>query len=323
MSKQFLRMYRADEVSEEAGTPIRYTIATEGIKRDGLNLRVSGARVDNYLRNPIVTWVHDFMGHRLPIGRATLIMDQDRIDAEITFDQQDEFACQVESKYRRGYLHAVSVSWNPLRMNGRDVEEWEFLELAAVPVPGDPEALIKRQYEALKRFVEDDAGSEQAAQGEWDDLAAKMVAVFLPSPDDGSGDPPHEGGTSRERRYRALLPKYRKAGKVAPEFLSDEDLKGLDSRTLANHFLEGEWGLVFPEGERKGAVLSTRNLDDLSRAVALLQGVLERAKKEDEPDIVDDTQNGSSNPEDEPERSDERAEAALNEILVNLRKLEV
>ena len=283
-----------------------------------MNLKVAGARIDNYLRNPIVTWVHDFMGQRLPIGRATLIMDQDRIDAEITFDQQDEFARQVESKYRRGYLNAVSVSWNPLRMNGRDVEEWEFLELAAVPVPGDPEALIKRQYEALGELLDDGVGSERSAQGDWNELASEMVAVFLPSPDDG-GD--------REQRYRALLPRYRKAGKVAPEYLSDEDLQGLDSRTLAAHFLEGEWELVYPtSSQRKGAVLSTRNLEDLNQAVELIRSVISRAKKEES--TTEDAE-GAEKKEEEAQRSDEEdaesraAAEALHRVLDGLKKLEV
>jgi hypothetical protein len=319
MPKQFLRMYLADAPAEgqESGTPIRFVIATEGIKRDGLNLLVSGARVDNYLRNPIVTWVHDFMGQRLPIGRADLILGANQMDAEITFDQEDEFARAVESKYRRGYLNAVSVSWNPLRMNGRDVEEWEFLELAAVPVPGDPEALIKRQYEALGELLDDGAGGEEGSEDGWHELAAEMVAVFLPASDEGSAD--------RERRYRALLPKYRKAGRVAPEFLANDQLAGLDSETLRGHFLEGEWDLVYPKtGKRKGAMLSTRNLEDLSRAVELLQGVLERAKKDVEPDPTEDTKRGGSNGDD-PHQGAEDAETAraLQSILMGLRNLEV
>ncbi len=331
MSKQFLRMYLVppEEQAEAAvvGSPIRFVIATEGIKRDGLNLKVAGARVDNYLRNPIVTWVHDFMGQRLPIGRANLILGPNQIDAEIVFDQLDEFARMVESKYRRGYLNAVSVSWNPLRMEGRNVEEWEFLELAAVPVPGDPEALIKRQYEALGELLGDEEGAQGASGSEdgWAELAAEMVGVFLPGSD--------EDKASREGRYRALLPRYRRMGKVAPEFLSDEDLRGLGSEVLRGHFLEGEWEMVYPgrpqgdapTGERKGAMLSTRNLDDLRQAVELLQGVLERAKKE-KPDAVGNDQHGGSNgddPDEDPHRADgAEAARALQSILDGLKVLE-
>jgi len=330
VSKQFLRMYRSEDVSQEMGTPIRYTIATEGIKRDGLNLKVAGARVDNYLRNPIVTWVHDFMGQRLPIGRAALIIGADSIDAEITFDQEDEFARQVESKYRRGYLNAVSVSWNPLQMNGRDVDEWEFLELAAVPVPGDPDALIKRQYEALGELLGEtslpasplEGRGAEGAEGLWEELAAEMVDVFLRGSDESG---------SREGRYRALLPRYRKLGKVAPEFIDDEGLRGLGSAELRGLFLEGEWGLVFPEeptprpslkgGEkRKGAVLSKRNLDDLGRAVELVSGVIERARKEDS--TAEEEAGKDTRPTDEEEES-RAAFEGLNQFLDRLNKLEV
>jgi hypothetical protein len=337
MKKQFMRMYLAEEQAEASteGSPIRFVIATEGIKRDGLDLKISGARVDNYLRNPIVTWVHDFMGKNLPIGRANLIVGPNQMEAEITFDPLDDFARQVESKYRRGYLNAVSVSWNPLRMEGRNVEEWEFLELAAVPVPGDPEALIKRQYEALGELLGNEEGARSAGGGSedgWAELAAEMVDVFLPGSDEDAG--------SREGRYRALLPRYRRMGKVAPEWLSDEDRQGLGSDLLRGHFLEGEWEMVFPSppahlpkgegsGARKGAVLSTRNLDDLRQAVELLNGVLERAKKE-MPNAVGDGQHESSDGDQDPHEGEdpkraEQAEAAraMQSILDGLKKLEV
>jgi hypothetical protein len=351
MPKQFMRMYLApaEEQAEASteGSPIRFVIATEGIKRDGLDLKISGARVDNYLRNPIVTWVHDFMGKNLPIGRANLIVGPNQMEAEITFDPLDDFARQVESKYRRGYLNAVSVSWNPLQMNGRNVEEWEFLDLAAVPLPGDPDALMKRQYEALKDVMGEGGNTEGRPQGDaptnengarsagggsedgWAELAAEMVDVFLPGSD--------EDETLREGRYRALLPRYRRMGKVAPEWLSDEDRQGLGSDLLRGHFLEGEWEMVFPSppapfpkgegsGARKGAVLSTRNLDDLRQAVELIQGVLERARKEEPTNDEEEPKRGSDNPgagQDGGEAESRAAFESLQSILDGLNKLEV
>jgi len=263
-----LRAYcdRAAVESGQAGSPIRFTVATEGIKRDGLNLVISGAQLDNYRRNPIVTWAHDLMGRNLPIGRADVIVNGNRLDADIIFDQEDEFARLIESKYRRGYLNAVSVNWDILASDGRDITEWELLEIAAVPVPGDPDALMQRQYETLKEIFEPEANGE----GPWEELAAEMVDVFLPGPD--------ETDDARRKRYQALLPKYRRLGRVAPEFLSRDELKGLNSEQLRQVFLEGEWEIA--HGQRKGAALNQRNRSDLEQAVMLIQGVLERSLNE-------------------------------------------
>ncbi len=267
-----LRMYcdRATAESGQMGSPIRFVAATEGIKRDGLNLVISGARLDNYRRNPIVTWAHDLWGRNLPIGRAEVMVNGNQLDADITFDQEDEFARAIESKYRRGYLHAVSVNWDSLSMNGRDVTDWELLEIAAVPVPGDPGALMQRQYQALKELFEPDD-----EEGSWEKTAAEMVGIFLPEPDDTD--------EAREKRYKALLPRYRKLGKVAPEWLKREELQGLNSEALRGLFLEGEWETVYGTHERKGAALSQRNRDDLTEAMKLIQGVLERSVKEEPP----------------------------------------
>jgi len=97
----------------------------------------------------------------------------------------------------------------------------------------------------------------------------------------------------RERRYKALLPKYRRLGKVAPEFRTIEELAVLEEQDLVNLFLENELrnpsdssieglGVTSPTA-RSGAVLSKRNMSDLEQAIALIQGVMERAKPEQDP----------------------------------------
>lgn len=306
---EFLRAYcdREAAAKGEEGSAIRFTVATEGVKRDGLNLVISGARLDNYRKNPIVTWAHDLFGRNLPIGRAEIIVDGNQMDADITFDQEDEFARQIESKYRRGYLHAVSINWNSLRINGRDVTDWELLEIAAVPVPGDPDALMQRQYQALKELLEpededalsptDTGSGRRSGEDAWQAIATDMVRLFLP----GSDDPDDR----REKQYKALLPKYRRLGKVPPEFCAKEDLDGLDLEEIRGLFLEGEPELakgLIETKTRAGAMLSKRNQDDLRQAADLILGVLERAKKEEEPEK-----------EEAPEPGEDRGETGTDE----------
>jgi len=145
---QYLRAF-CERTSDDAVGPIRFTASTEGVKRDGKDLRAEDWNLDNYRRNPVVLWGHDYVGRNLPIGRANVQIDGTRLVADVTFDSEDDFARQIEGKYRRGFLNAVSVGWD-------DVGEYhELLDLSGVPVPADPDALMERQKRAYRDLIED------------------------------------------------------------------------------------------------------------------------------------------------------------------------
>jgi len=138
------------EARGEAGEPIRFTASTAGVKRDGKDLDQERWDLGNYRRNPIFLWVHDYWGDRLPIGRAEVQVEEERLVADVSFDQEDEFARQVESKYRRGYLHSVSVGWDEVQRD--DKLRYDLLDISGVPVPGDPDALMEREMAGLRRL---------------------------------------------------------------------------------------------------------------------------------------------------------------------------
>jgi hypothetical protein len=170
--------------TETGSGPIRFVASTEGEKRDGKDLQVDHWDLENYKKNSVFLWVHDYMGNHLPIGKAQPTIEGKQLIADVTFDEADEFARQVEGKYRRGYLNAVSVGWDDyancpnckVRITGwtlmfnkfarlncpkcgkeipKETEIWfELLDISGVPVPGDPDALIERQYRALKAIFE-------------------------------------------------------------------------------------------------------------------------------------------------------------------------
>jgi hypothetical protein len=143
-----------------AGTPIPFIASTPGVKRDGLDLRASGWRLDTYNRNPVFQWCHDRV--MPPIGSVEAVKGE-VLRALVTFDQEDDFARRVESKYRRGFLNAVSVSWDwvdgdgqrmdPWRMSVQDLRDkafYDMTELSGVPIPADVDALIERQRSGLR-----------------------------------------------------------------------------------------------------------------------------------------------------------------------------
>jgi hypothetical protein len=199
MNKNYLRAYceRGAEVGK-AGDPIKFVASTEGIKRDGKELVASRWDLSNYLKNPVFLWAHDYMGRNLPIGRTEPEIEGKQLVTVTYFDQADEFARQVEAKYRAGYLNAVSVGWFEVyhckkcgerldfwdtwglttfrkkcphcheEITEKDVEvKYDLLDISGVPVPGDPEALMEREVRALEEIVGNYREEKsQAAAGE-------------------------------------------------------------------------------------------------------------------------------------------------------------
>jgi hypothetical protein len=146
---------------------MRFVASTENVARDGLAIAAGGWQLGNYRKNPIVLWAHDYFGNRPPIGRADVKVDGKELLADITFDAGDPFAADIERKYRQGFLSAVSVGWDTLEIDGKKPEpgdlmavmfggaaghtvtKAELLDISAVPVPGDPDALKERAARGL------------------------------------------------------------------------------------------------------------------------------------------------------------------------------
>lgn len=158
----YSRLYRADDKAADAGepgTPIEFTAATLGTKRDGLDLAGLPWSLGNYRANPVVLYSHDYSG-RPPIGRAEVTEVDGVLTASIVFDQGDAFARDIERKYRDGYMSAVSIGWDdtdakgvPTRASGGKPAAHELLDISAVNVPGDPHALIARQAAMMRAMV--------------------------------------------------------------------------------------------------------------------------------------------------------------------------
>ena len=294
--KRFFRaLIRADQMGGTTGEPIEFVASTANAARDKIEIDQAGWKLDNYRKNPVVLWMHDYWGERPPIGRAEVSLSGNELICRIWFDQGDPFAVDVERKYRNGFLNAVSVGWDTLEWTRLEegearmrVTSAELLDISAVSVPGDPDALMRRTYDALKKAGYPlptsplEGGGERKKTGEdvWEEVAAEMAAIF----DQACEDPDEE----RERRYNSLLPKYRRLGKTAPEFLGLDVVRALSQAELAGLFLEGE---VAPplKMERAGAVLSKANLDDLHSVMAQLEEagntlamIISRAQKAEE-----------------------------------------
>lgn len=285
--------------------PIRFIASTEGVKRDGRDLKITDWRIDNYRRNPVVLVAHDYIG-RLPVGRADVGFEGSSMIANITFDPDDPLAQEIERKYRAGFMHAVSVGWDTQEDGGN-----ELLDISVVNVPGDPDALIQRQMRALLAFKHEllDGVLQSGRRGAipphttpkadedepWDaDAEVKKVegAAALrrmhawvneaADPDTkGAYKLPHHKADGRVvwRGVAAAMSRLMQKGTDIPE----ADWDGV-YRHLVRHYeqfdKEPPERVHEAENRRIGAVLNARNVERLENAKALIQEVLDSAKKE-------------------------------------------
>lgn len=138
------------------GGPMTFVASTTKMNRYGFALRNDGWRLDNYNANPVVLWMHN--PHQPPIGKGVALSKGNKILLDkVEFDTEDELGAAVDSKYRRGFLSAVSVSWDFQKKDGTPVLDWwrlsndeieketfyDLTEVSAVTVPGDPRAVKK------------------------------------------------------------------------------------------------------------------------------------------------------------------------------------
>jgi len=147
--------------SETGDTQIlTFVGSTEDVDRDGDILRVNGWDLAAYKQNPLFLWMHDAFG--LPIGRAVKVtknLADKRLEFEIEFVRMEvyPFADTVRRLYLGKFLRATSVRFRPQKVLVPKTEEerqamglgpfgieyvkQELLELSAVTVPANPQAL--------------------------------------------------------------------------------------------------------------------------------------------------------------------------------------
>ena len=132
---------------------VRFVLSTERRARDNNVIRADAWRVKNFQANPVALWAHkdtelpighwrDLKIENMPEGDPALFGDLHFASAEY------EFAATVEKLYRSGALNAVSVRWSPIEYEAMEdgssgivFTDVDLLEVSAVPVPADPDAI--------------------------------------------------------------------------------------------------------------------------------------------------------------------------------------
>ena len=138
-------------VTPNEDRPLTVVASDETVDRMGDVVRANGWDLAAYKRNPVFLWAHDYS--RTPIGRSQWNgVDGTRLLATVEF-APTEFAKEVEVLYRQRFLRAVSVGFRAKAftfrkgpqgaIEGVEYTKQELLEISAVPVPANPQALGK------------------------------------------------------------------------------------------------------------------------------------------------------------------------------------
>lgn len=162
------------QVGEEEKRTLRFVASNELQDRDGDIIESSGWKLDNYKKNPVILFGHDYKG--LPVGKAiTTEIDpyKKSLVQEIQFPTRDEyeFGDTVYKLAKAGYLNALSVGFAGIesisiyddgsevyngknKFLGKRYKKQELIEVSIVPVPSNPQALIEARSKGIIDDVE-------------------------------------------------------------------------------------------------------------------------------------------------------------------------
>ncbi len=141
------------EVKDLGERTLQFVGSSEAVDRDGEVILAKGWQLKHFRKNPVFMWAHLYQ--EPPIGRATKVWVEDSklmFDIEFADAETYPFADLIYRLYKGKFLHATSVGFIPdfdaiEHGNGEDAPrrtytKQELLELSAVPVPSNPEALV-------------------------------------------------------------------------------------------------------------------------------------------------------------------------------------
>lgn len=174
--KKYADCITETKVDEDERT-VKAIISTITVDREKEVLLPKGVDFEQYLKNPVVLWAHDY--HGTPIARALWLQkNRKSIEAKIQFAKTEK-AEDIYQLFKGGYLKAFSVGFLPAEDGShpptpdevkkhpewaeakRIYDKWELLEFSAVPVPANPEALaiaVKSKGIELSQETQEELG---------------------------------------------------------------------------------------------------------------------------------------------------------------------
>lgn len=129
-------------------------ISTEERDRDGDIMIASGVLLENYLKNPVVLFGHNYREAEAVVGKALEVEPIDGVGVRARWQFVDADTNPQADIVRRlwagEFLNATSVGFIPKQQTpfneedpfaGSLISQWELLEFSIVPVPANQSAL--------------------------------------------------------------------------------------------------------------------------------------------------------------------------------------
>lgn len=139
---------------------IQFKASTSNYDRDEDRLMVTGWDLDNFMKNPVFLYMHDkkipaigrVVNHSIDANQGILYMDvqfptiEEMTSSMDVISEHAKFVDMLYNMYKNGFMNAVSVGFlategAPNERGGYDFTKLELLELSAVTVPANQEAL--------------------------------------------------------------------------------------------------------------------------------------------------------------------------------------
>ena len=137
----------------------RIVLTDSSINSYGYRVLTEGGRLDRFLKNPIMLYMHmrdegsDVWGNYKAIGHwKDLKVEDDTITAEPVFDKCDELSKMVAAKFEAGTFRAASIGIKVITTSSdksvvlpgqtrETVTEWELMEASIVDIPANGNAV--------------------------------------------------------------------------------------------------------------------------------------------------------------------------------------
>lgn len=179
-------------------------ISTGAVNCYGTRVVTEGIDLSQYTRNPVLLWMHRraFDGDAMPIGRVeNLRVEDGKLIGTPVFDQNDDFAKQIESKWESGFLRMASAALEPIETSADE----------ALVLPGQTRETVTRS-KLIEVSIVDIGGNDEALQlcgadGKVMKLAAGEDTPGLPllkenEPEPAPEDTPGEGEENNNNKHQ-------------------------------------------------------------------------------------------------------------------------
>ena len=197
--------------TESEGATLDFIASTATLDRYHEVIEPAGWRLESYRRNPVFQNAHNYGDILFTLGKA-LCTEVRVVNGGPALFQRIQFATEVNpvariayGLYKGGFLNAVSVGFIPLRWEDGGTErgaergasprrrylEQELLEVSAVAIPANPDALalglksgavakgdLQATVELLRSLVGTVSSQSKAQTNQWLDMARELRRVM-------------------------------------------------------------------------------------------------------------------------------------------------